>query len=165
MNTREKHRVPPGYVIEWIVFLMLVVLVVTHPIPTLSVLLLAAVGHEMILRYMHMPTTVEVAGYWMCLPRRSTWLHFVPPRELYRLRRQIEPLGALKELRQLLAGLRSNGVERVWAITNLPGLGRLGFCRVAPVSPLSWALIVQQHHAATGRWWFRVPWIYVYEAS
>lgn len=160
---RGQSGIPPGYTCEWLCFGVLVAVTVTHPFPACGVILLALAGHEVLLHRMPLPTNVVVGGYWMYLPRRCTWLHFVPPRELRQIRRKLGPSEAMRRLRSLLEGLDAHGVHTLWAATNLPGMRRLGFRRVAPASPLSWIAIVQQHHAATGKWRLNLPWIHVYD--
>lgn len=134
-------------------------------IPALTAVVLAALALEVLFRTLRLPSGSFVrlrTGYWFIGPGPTTSLHFLPPRDLAIARHTQSIFEARTELEHFLARLGALGIRTLYAETNLLLLGRVGFRRTLPASPLSWISIALQHHAATGRWNWRWPWLFIY---
>jgi hypothetical protein len=136
------------------------------PAVTVGLLAVAAVGLFALLRRLRLPAhRVVRVGYWFVDPGRVASLHFLPPIELRTARRALTLGQALRGLREFLGRLDEFGITLLYVETDLVAVERLGFQRVGPASPLTWAFISLQSWVATGRWHWRWPSLYVYRPA
>ncbi len=135
------------------------------PVPALAAALLFTIALEVLLRTMRLPSAASVRlrfGYWFIGPGAVASLHFLPPRDLADARREMTPLGARRTLAAFLQELDALRIEALYVETNLPLPADLGFRRLLPASPLTWIFVGLQHHAATDKWNWRWPWVFVH---
>ncbi len=152
------------WLFSWLLSITLMLVCVVHPLVAAGLFVLFVLGVIVVCLFYY-PDEDERwqrIAYFLVRKTRVSEIHFLPPRLLRRVKRQISIRQAFKSIEIFIENRSNFGIESIYIVTSLPSvhLTRAGFKRLFPAGPLDWVSVVIQHRMATAEWNWRWPWLY-----